>query len=374
LALLAGATADAAKTATLEIAREIAHAELDPILGPSKIIDLAHGKAGRALFFANLARATGDTSYAVRSTELLDEAIDGIADTQLFPGMLFGFTGIAWVHQHLGADPEVLDTIDEALLEHVSIDPWTGRCDYALGLAGYGVYLLSRPSSQVVDAALDRIERHLVATAASDSQRAWWPPPSFVTHEIDMLTGMAGIASYLATAWPRLGASARALLPKALNWIWADLHDRVWARPVDRPAWWCHCVVAFAALRGARRLDDATWWERGLAIARRIPEASLPDASFYYGAAGVAHMFHRIYRATGDAAIGDTARAWFERVLAMRVPGTGIAGYRALAPGDDQWTAYPGVTMGVAGIGLVLLAGWSDVAPSWDAVFQLEIP
>jgi hypothetical protein len=360
---------------TLEIAREVAHAVLDPELGPTKIIDLAHGKAGRAVFFHYLAQATTDDSLATRSSELLEEALDGVTRTNLFPSMLFGFTGIAWAHQHLGGDPGVLDAIDEALLEHLSIEPWTGRSDYALGLAGYGVYLIARPRSRVVEAALERIEHHLVTASASAGDRAWWPPPVFVTHEIDMLTGVAGIAGFLGSAWPRLGERARALLRGALNWIWAEL-EGLWetAEATSHRIWWCHPAIPICLLRAAARLDDHRQRDRGLALARRLADNRVPDAGFVYGAAGIAHGLHRIYCATQDEAIGDAARTWYRNTLSHQHHGSGIAGFRTLAPGHREWTSYPGVTMGVSGIGLVLLAGWSDVDPAWDSGFQFELP
>jgi len=365
-----------AHAATLAIAREVYDFVLDPSLGPQKVVDLAHGKAGRAVFYHYLSRATNDHSFAARSSELMEEALEALGATSLLPSLLYGFTGIAWAHQHLGGDPDLLEPIDEALLEHVSIDPWPGRCDVAVGLAGYGLYFLTRRDSAIAEASLERIERHLIAAAKSHDEHVWWPPPTWIAnHPIELgVAGIGGIASYLASAWPRLGGDARTLLPKALNWLWDHLDPALRTNEESaRPAF-CEPGVVMAFLRAARRLDSALWWDRGLVVARNLSRLQGVDASLYCGTAGIAHVLHRVYRATGDESFGAAARRWFERLLSMRKPGAGIAGYITRTPDTGELIAFPGLTLGAAGIGLSLLSAWSDIEPGWDAVFGLDLP
>lgn len=350
---------------TLAIAREVSTIDLDPALGAAKVVDLAHGKAGRAVFFHYLAQATGDAPFAARADELIDEALDALADTPLAPSFLYGLSGIAWAYQHLGGDPDVLAPLDELLLEHVSIEPWAGRCDVAVGLAGYGLYLASRPPSPTVERALAQIERHLVATAVSDEERAWWTPPAWsagqpIEHGI---SGVGGIASYLAAMWPRLGEPARALLPKALAWVWEHRGAKRWFEP---------SIVA-TLVRGAQCLDDARWWERGRTAARELARAPVSDPSVFHGAAGIAHVLHRVARATSDAELAAAAADWYTRLLALRVEGAGLAGFTTRSPDTGEQTAYPGILLGAAGVGLVLVSAWSDVEPAWDAALQLDV-
>jgi lantibiotic biosynthesis protein len=372
--LLSGRVADDAREVILAIADQVTDAVLDPLLGPAKVVDLAHGKAGRAVFFEYLARATGNASFSTRSSELLDEALEALAEISLKPSLYYGFSGVAWAHQHLGGDVDLLDPIDEALLEHISIDPWSGRCDVAVGLAGYGVYFLSRPRTPIVEAALDQIEHHLVSAASSDDAHVWWPLPTWIaTLPLDTgALGMGGIVSFLASAWPRLGSPARALLPKALSWLWDHLDPRLRSSDSNE-AWWCEPAIAMAILRASRRLDSAEWWERGLLLARNLARGRAADTSFYRGVSGVAHMLHRVYRATRDETIEKAAQIWFQRLLEWRTPGQGIAGYLAISPDTGEPMAYPGITLGASGIGLVLLAATSDVEPAWDSVFQLDL-
>ena len=83
-----------------------------------------------------------------------------------------------------------------------------------------------------------------------------------------------------------------------------------------------------------------------------------------------------MYQATGEVALGEAARLWFGRTLAMREPGRGIAGYTAWygdAEGTDSWGAEPGLLTGAAGIALALLAATTPVEPAWDRILLTSI-
>ena len=60
--------------------------------------------------------------------------------------------------------------------------------------------------------------------------------------------------------------------------------------------------------------------------------AGVADACLCHGAAGLGHIFHRIFLWTGDPALEDAARRWLGHALEMRVRGAGIAGYKFVRP------------------------------------------
>jgi hypothetical protein len=117
-----------------------------------------------------------------------------------------------------------------------------------------------------------------------------------------------------------------------------------------------------------------------LAVARRAaqrpPEQSgVRDAGLCHGAAGIGHLFNRMYQAMGDPTLGEAARFWFGRTLDMRRPGRGVGGYQAfhpVSPGDDTWVDDRGFLSGSAGIALALLAAVSPVEPAWDRVLLIS--
>jgi hypothetical protein len=129
-------------------------------------------------------------------------------------------------------------------------------------------------------------------------------------------------------------------------------------------------------------VDEPAWECEALSIAwrasQRPPKQSgVVDAGLCHGAAGLGHLFNRMYQATGESWLAEAARSWFARALAMRRPGQGIGGYAAWLPGDDgalTWVADPSLLTGAAGIALALLAATTAVEPAWDRMLLVAIP
>jgi hypothetical protein len=109
--------------------------------------------------------------------------------------------------------------------------------------------------------------------------------------------------------------------------------------------------------------------------ARRDPsESGVVDAGLCHGAAGLGHLFHRLYRATGDTQLRDAARFWFGRTLAMRQPQAGIGGFTAYWTVEREWRPCAQFLTGSSGVGLALLAATTSVEPTWDRVLLLDLP
>jgi hypothetical protein len=139
--------------------------------------------------------------------------------------------------------------------------------------------------------------------------------------------------------------------------------------------------VAVALLGAARRAGVPDWQERALAAALRAttrpPDRTrIFDAGLMIGAAGLGHLLNRLYQATGEWRLLERSRFWFERALAMRRPGQGIAGYAAWGPDEndvDRWWDEPGLLAGAAGIALALLSAATSLEPSWDRMMLVDI-
>jgi hypothetical protein len=220
-------------------------------------------------------------------------------------------------------------------------------------------------------------------------------------YNVGLAHGVPGVIALLgqvcATADKRLRvarAKARSLLDDAVVWLLAQ-------QPADRtksfPYWvgprisatptrlaWCYgdLGIAVALLRAARCVNERAWEREALMIARRAAErpaeqSGVRDCGLCHGAAGVGHIFNRLFQATGEASFAAAARFWFERTLEMRHPDQGIAGFAAFTPDPEHpdshsWTAAPGILEGAAGIGLALLAATTPIEPKWDRMLMLS--
>jgi class I lanthipeptide synthase len=413
--LLTGPLADQA----LRAVREIADALPAPIPNEfGRQASLAGGNAGQALFYAYLAFHTADQTAADRAAELLDQAAEALASYPMAPALHAGFPGVAWVMEHLQGrlfedggegEEDPLADIDEALLPPLGRSPWQGEYDLIGGLAGLGVYALERLPRPTAVTLLERIIDRLAETAdVGEEGTAWFTQPERLpewqrevhprgVYNIGVAHGLPGVVPILAGACAAGIAveRARPLLDDAVRWLLArrlqpgmdSCYDTTyvpWEPPSPSRLAWCYGDPGIAAtlLVAARAVGEAAWEREALDVGRIAatrPEdtALVRDAGLCHGAAGLGHLFNRMYQTTGDERLAEAARAWYQRTLAFQEDGQGIAGYRAweLNPvtREPGWRSDPAFLEGAAGIGLALLGAISPVEPVWDRVLLLSL-
>lgn len=411
--ILSGALEAESRTALEAIAAELS--QPDSMRPPTP--DLSRGSAGLALFFSFF-------DSTERAVELLAHAIEMVSKQTLTPALYDGFTGVAWavelLRRRIGLelDDDANDAVDEALATYVARTPWRRDYDLISGLVGIGVYALERkPSarrSSLLQGIVDRLSETATRTADGitwhtrpellvDWQRELYPNGYY---NLGLSHGVPGVIALLGRLCGEDidAARARTLLAGAVRWLLsvenpADATSRFGTRLTGVPGerrepWsrvsWCYgdLGIAAALLSAARYAGESSWEREAMRVARHAARrpvdvgSGVVDAGICHGAAGNGHLFNRLYQATGDELFLDASLRWFERALAMRRPGEGVAGYlalrseyRPLPPGHPgQWDADPGFLKGVAGIGLALLGATTPVSPDWDRILLPPIP
>lgn len=384
-------------------------AEVEQLEDPS----LGVGLSGPALFFSYLDRARPSPRFSEAGVVCLERAMEMVTSGRWPPSLFDGFSGVAWTLEHLrpwlvreGEDP--LREIDEALVGYLgSLKRWQ-PVELMYGLAGLGVYLLERLPRPSAREGLRRLVARLEETAEREGALCSWhsdakrpgPRPEGAgsrIYHLGVAHGVPGVLGFLARLF-HAGIEperTRRLAEGAFRWL---LRQRLPAggdcrfpttvgagtEPVPARTAWCSGDLGIAAvlLSAARGFGRRDWEEQALEwarlAARRSPELTgVTDPSLCHGAAGLGYLFLRLHRATGDSVTGAAARLWLERALAMRQPGEGLAGFLSRSGdgrGRDVWLGEPGLLLGVAGIGLTLLAAVTDVEPRWDRVLLTFIP
>jgi lantibiotic biosynthesis protein len=414
--ILSGTAAQQALQAVDAIAESITSitavpGERDPSLG--------RGQAGLALLYAWLARTRRMPEADVLAWQRLDQAIEAVSAQAMNASLYGGFTGVAWAAELTGRllDPDAEDrseAVDEALLRLLSrADRWSAPYDLIVGLTGLGVYALQRYPRPVAMECLRRVVERLHECARHDEHGLyWWTPPEEILDDEESRkqypSGRAdlGVAHGVAGPVALLGgicgagveqATARPLLEGAVSWLLAQSLPTeagptfpVWVAPAIQP-WparcaWCYGDpgIAAALLLAARGVGDAGWEQTAVALACRAAErpasdTGVVDANFCHGAAGLAHLYNRMYQATGEPTLGRAARYWLERTLgfyrrARDAGGTWVQGN--WDPGQrERWTWNGiGLVEGAAGVALVLLAAATSVEPTWDRMFLVSAP
>jgi lantibiotic biosynthesis protein len=408
--LLDSEAAAPARAAIDDIAAELALDSRAP-LGPS----LLEGSAGRALFFAYLAEVWPERGFDEFALRHLENAVDQMAESAMHDGLYGGFPGVAWVTEHLqaglagheGDDPNL--GIDELLRGYLARTPWPGDYDVISGLAGYGIYGLERMPRTIAADIVTRVVERLRDTAVhTDAGTCWHRKPEFLgvegralspdgCYDLGVAHGVPGVLAVLAGAVATGVARdvAGPLLDGAWRWMMANRLSpdaettyaySIPGRPqVPTRSAWCYGDpgVAAAMYAAARRLGNTAWVGDALTIARRaaarpVERCGCVDAGLCHGTAGLALIYTRLWQASGEPVFADAARGWVRETLALRRPGTGIAGFQACNPGVGQgdparWVDDGSFLTGAEGIGLALLAAISTVEPAWDRVLALSL-
>jgi hypothetical protein len=296
--------------------------------------------------------------------------------------------------------------VDRVLRAYVRRPGWVGEYDLVSGLVGLGVYALERVPAPAAIGCLEGVVDRLAEIATRRAGGITWLTPRDLLpdwqrkqsprgyYNLGLAHGVPGVIVVLGAACaagirPR---KARKLLDGAVAWLlrqkrtgdsgsrfssWSGFRSK---RESCRAAW-CYGDpgVAAALLNAARSVGEPEWERKALKIARGVArsvgEAGVVDAGLCHGAAGLGHLFNRMYQATGDEDLGEAARFWFERTLEMRQPGRGIGGFRAMAArenGTRYWEDEEGILTGASGIALALLAATTSVEPEWDRMLLLS--
>jgi hypothetical protein len=392
-----------------ELSRRFLTVRLSSITGPF----LGDGLAGVALLHAELDAAFPGVGHDVRAQRAMERAVDLLATSPTpSPSLYSGFSGIAWVAELLSGDPnaQVGDDpnaeIDSALETYLAQRPWSRPYDLIGGAVGIGVYALERlprPSAKrILALVVDRLKetaRPRPPGIAWRSDPQWVPIQWRQTPHPDWNLGVAhGVPGVIAVLG-RIAAAevdsptqnnARALLDKAVAWLlaqelppgtggrFAAAVGRGLPRKPTRLAW-CYgdAGIAAALLVAARAVRESEWERVALRVAlhaatRTESTTGVVDAGLCHGAAGIAHVFHRIYRATGDKRIAAAARQWSERALAMRKTERGFGGFLMYVGAEKRVRGQLGFLTGSAGVTLALLAATTDSDTAWDRALLLS--
>ncbi len=373
--------------------------------------------AEQALLNAYLGFADLGERHFDLSSQFLERAIDAVAETPMRPSLYGGFVGVAWVLEHLQShelstieedgseesDPN--EQVDAVLREYLSGGQWNETYDLISGLVGIGLYLSDRMPRPLAKECLGQVVSQLTRLAKPmEVGVTWWTPSEHLIPEsrreypqghanLGVAHGVPAALALLAEASASdVGPGAAALFSSSLAWFLSQKSSdsaescfdynfapgRQW-RPAR--AGWCYGDpgVAVALLGAARRMNDSGLEREALeiglrAVLRPAESCGVVDAPLCHGAAGLGHLYNRMFQATGDQRFLDAALRWLEKSLDMKRDAEGIAGYQAWRPGDGGWASDRSLLAGATGVALALLAAATPVEPSWDRLLLASVP
>lgn len=388
-----------------------------------------------ALLYGYLAVARNDVEWANRATASLNQAIERVTQGSVYLGLFGGVTGLGWTVEHLSRrfceitateedeeeNDESLEHADEAGEEDLNADidamvlrnvprmTLLSPYDLISGLVGFGTYFVERlpkeTAVQGIKAVFDQLD---TLAERADGGITWHSGPELLPdwqraqcangyYNLGVAHGIPGIIHFLSAVSAMdivEPERSHTLLDGAMKWLLAQARPpgsasrfSSWVVPGEEPTdcrmAWCYgdlgiLSVLFQVARRAGRSDWLQFANELLdhCLAWPLDKAGIGDAPLCHGAAGVAHIFNRIYQEEGDRRCMDAALLWYERTLAMRNPGTGVGGYSSLTRPDPDgsivWEPSPAFLDGAIGVALAFLAAVTPVEPEWDRMLLLS--
>jgi len=389
----------------MEIASVLAERKAD-----QEDIGLLTGKPGIAIFYFYLYRATGDEKYSELASQLLLDSFDLLNNGEKNHRFCAGIGGFLWSLEFLAEHnfleredvSEPLDQLDEFINRAMIIDMDACFYDYLHGALGNGLYFLKRlphnPSVKIyLETLLDKLQ--VCSVKEADGSIKWESELNIETgsrgFNLSLSHGHASIIYFLSKAL-RSGispAKSTELLEGCVRFMLKQQSDTKtygsafpsWIKDGEEASKsrlaWCYgdMGIGFALYEAALALKNKTLEERAVRILldtcsrREVKEEYVLDAGICHGAAGMAYMYNRMFRNTGNQEFAASSRFWYEQTLEMANQADGLAGYKSWKTEKlGGWVPEFGMLEGVAGIGLCLIAGINDLDPAWDQCLCLS--
>lgn len=367
------------------------------------------------------------------ATECLNDSIEEAAQTLPSLALYGGLCGLGWTVEHVSrilnkfsesvdsgvpchlqessdVDEDLTIDIDVAVLSDLDRKQNNRHYDLVSGLVGFGVYFLERWPRESARLGLLAVFESLETLALdTESGITWHSGPELLPewqrrrapdgyYNLGVAHGVPGIIHFLSelSAIPIVDQErVSRLLVGAVEWLIAQQlprnpHSRFssWIVPGEKQSsgrmGWCYGDLGILAvlLQVARRANRGKWLSFAHGLLDHClawsPQANgeVNDAPLCHGAAGIAHVFNRIYQAERDKRCLDAALAWFAQALGMRQPGAGMAGFLTMRKPDPDrpavWEPSPAFLDGAGGVALALLATITPIEPAWDRLLLLS--
>ena len=361
------------------------------------------GISGLALFMFYYSRLSGGLRYAEVGEQALEKSVDMINNGFRVHTFYSGISGMAWTFEHLERHgfleqgiSSFLEDLEPYLLSCMERDFGMENYDFLHGGLGIGYYFISsqKKNHKAITLLLDCLE----GTAEKISKDCWkWisvldRETKMKGYNISLSHGMSSIVASmvkLIKMHPEFSERAKSILSNTVSYIMQQQltqpagsyfpshsleNEDIFAARNSRLAW-CYgdLGVTQALLQAADVLQDSNLAYAAEKILlyncerKDLTKSGVLDAGVCHGAAGIAHIFQKIYQKNRNITFQETANYWFEKTLEMARFDNGVAGFKQWNRPDSNWIDNYSLLEGVIGIACCLMSclniehlGWSE--------------
>ncbi|SHL16976.1 Lanthionine synthetase C-like protein [Chitinophaga jiangningensis] len=347
---------------------------------------LLTGNSGLALFYYHMYHHFGDEQYRNRAAAILEEAMEEINKGIRSYTYCDGLAGYAYLLNYLQQkdfiDNSITDFLiqcDEILYSVFGRMQLKSNTDLLHGSLGLAAYFLDRYQSGAVALSSIREIGEAIRLSLDKVVHDRQAPQEEVYVNCGMAHGIVSMILFLVKYHPladnqdAVSASLKAGVDCLLQFKSTDPASislypsivKVNAVGIDTtyniPLGWCYgdIIVSIGLYRAGSLLQDNDLLREAecLALAaakRNTPRTALVhDACLCHGGAGLAHMYKKWYRFTGNEIFNASYHLWMDKTLELSNHPDGIGGFKKYNGGPFVQMA--GILDGAAGMGLVLM-------------------
>lgn len=373
-----------------------------------KDISLMGGLTGELLFYNSYCSYIGGISPEIedRIIGTVNKVIADMNDGYGYSTYSGGLAGVRWGIHFLNKsnfleieEDDSLMKMDEYLNAEMIHFIATNDYDYLHGAIGIALYFLERfYDSEHYQGYVREFVKQLISKSVclSEGRIAWKISPpkdngSPDEFNLGLSHGIPSIIVFLTKCIKKgvledrisdcLNSTVKFLLDSKLEQssISKFSHSSSDTRP-SRLAW-CYgdLGIASSVWQAGLAMNNEEWKNEAIQImlfnaARKNIEINgVKDAGFCHGTSGVAHIFNRFYKETGNVVFNESRNYWLDQTLQMAKFPDGLAYYKAWQI-EDGWQNQYDLLNGITGIGLSLLGFMRDDISdlNWDACLLLS--
>lgn len=334
-----------------------------------------------------------------------------IQNEDFMPTHCTGLAGIGWLYEYL-SQRKITDYDTNILLEDFDIYLEKalkkilkkGNYDFLHGGVGIALYLTKRVAKRkelaiVLNQFLKDLEKASTENAGTIKWRSYLSEEIGWGYDIALAHGISGIVALLSKLYKveeidkektkkNLYGTVQYILAQEIDKDKYGSYFPVFALESMTTIYksrmgWCYgdLGIASALYMAGKTLQEDTWTSKAMeillyaAIHRKTLEDNfVKDAGLCHGAAGIGHIFYRMWWNTKIPEFKNAADYWFDITLKMARFTDGLAGFKSLEmpDGKPNWLNKFGFLEGVTGIGMALLTYYYEMEPEWDECLLLS--
>lgn len=370
----------------------IIHSRINVIQTPNPT--LLSGLGGKALFYSYLNDTIKNDSYERITFESVQNILDHLDKIRQNPSLADGYTGIAWLLQHLLNEElfdqitmEVVSGFDLPVLQSIPFYKEQKNYDPLYGAVGAGIYFLERKRDGI--SGLHSVIKLLNEISIIDQDGLKWfdqISQTIASPNLGLSHGVPGVIIFLVNSYELISEVydqdiellqlLENLIRGSINWLLSQENscgkslfpNNSEVRDESRLGWsYGDLGIAVGLLHAGKLFRNHEWVEKGIQVGihtidRNVESSQIyldyeliPDAGFCNGSAGISVMYQELYLLSGHKSFEIRSEFWKDQTVSSILKAGKVYGLENAPASQSHWWNDISLIKGLSGIGLSLL-------------------